>query len=103
MADTPSWLTSGGNNNAGTVGGGGDNFEMTTGVNASKTATTTPSGATASGTAGAGAAETTTTPQEDLPKIILTMRLANMGVAIALMVCSVRRISCPVLVATVVV
>jgi hypothetical protein len=82
MSDTPAWLATG-SDKAAPVGG--DNFEMTTGVTASQPAT--PSGASTTTSGASAAAES---PQEDLPKIILTMRLANMGVAIALIVCSVR-------------
>ncbi|CAB9517509.1 COPI associated protein [Seminavis robusta] len=84
MADTPAWLSSGNDNNA-AAAGGGDNFEMTTGVAASQQPTTPTVGSTTSATA----ASSTEAAEEDLPRMILTMRLANMGVAIALIVCSV--------------
>ena len=80
MSETPDWLA---DNNAGDSGGAG-NFEMTTGV-----AQTTPA---ASATSGGGASSSDAAAAEDeegLPKMILLMRLANMGVAIALVTCSV--------------
>ena len=82
MADTPGWLSP--NNDAGTGGGGGDNtFEMTTGVTPEPTSGAVGGSTTTSTTAAAA-------NDEDLPGVILTMRLANMGVAIALVACSVR-------------
>lgn len=85
MSDTPAWLTESGNAQG---VGGGDNFEMTTAVAITQPtapaggSTTSGTGATASGTA-AGADD------GDLPGVILTMRLANMGVAIALVAVSI--------------
>ena len=85
MSETPAWLST---DNA---GGGGDNFEMTSGITASEpVATPTGGGSTTSGTVG-GSTTTSGAAAEDndLPGIILTMRLANMGVAVALVACSV--------------
>jgi len=85
MSETPTWLTND-NNNAGVD----NSFEMTSGVTPAAPATAP---AAASATGGSMVADGSTTPaaeEKDLPGIILTMRLANMGVAIALVACSVR-------------
>ena len=86
MSETPAWLS----DNNGNAGGGGDgNFEMTEGVNVTQPATPTGS-ATASGTASPSNAQVGSAEDaEKLPGVILTMRLANMGVAIALCTVSV--------------
>lgn len=91
MSETPSWLSPA--NDAAAGGGGGtDNntnaFEMTSGVTPESTSNhQIAAGPTASGATSAAAAD-----DQDLPGVILTMRLANMGVAIALVACSVRRL-----------
>jgi hypothetical protein len=70
MTDTPSWLSK--ENAASAPAPAAESFEISSGAdnNASR--------------------PTTIQDDADLPYIILMMRLANMGVAIALMACSVR-------------
>ena len=70
MADAPSWLSN--DDNAAAPAAATQSFEMSSGAD------------------GAPAASTTSVPDDpDLPGVILTMRLANMGVAAGLMACSV--------------
>lgn len=87
MSETPAWLNSDTNANAGS----GDNFEMTTAVTGSQP--TTPLASATSGTGGSTISAGATEEDNDLPGVILTMRLANMGVAIALVACSVRGVA----------
>jgi len=83
MSETPGWLspTSG----AGAPAGDSNTFEMTSGV----TPEPSPGASAAAGSNGNSSGEAAT-DDNDLPGVILTMRLANMGVAIALVACSVR-------------
>jgi hypothetical protein len=79
MSETPSWLTAGneapppvppaGNSALQTSGGGSDPLNTNYGVTA-----------------------TSTEDEKELPGVILTMRLANMGVATALITISVRTV-----------
>lgn len=81
MSETPGWLSPTNDASAGAAGDA-NTFEMTSGVTPEST---TAAGSTASATTSGAAAD-----DNDLPGVILTMRLANMGVAIALVACSVR-------------
>ena len=83
MSETPAWLSGGDNANGG-------NFEMTEAVNI--TQPTAPVGGSATATTSVAAPAAGSQEEADaekLPGVILMMRLANMGVAVALMVISV--------------
>jgi hypothetical protein len=76
MADTPSWLSPG-NEAPAPAAGASTTLEVDNGV-----------GAAPAASADYGVTEN---QDNDLPGMIFTMRLANMGVAIALITISVRR------------
>jgi len=82
MAETPAWLSS---DSPTANAGGGDNFEMTTAVAQPSAGASPSSGTTGASAITGGNAE----DDEKLPGVILTMRLANMGVSIALVVVSI--------------
>lgn len=81
MTDTPSWLTPEGGG-AAAPAPAAPSAPDTFALNEGAPTTSTPSAPAAT----AGAAQAA---DDDLPGVILTMRLANMGVAVALIVCSV--------------
>ena len=82
-ANTPSWLSDNNNN----FGGGSTGGDVLAADTNNAVATTSPSPLGISTTNGTNASNDDDDP--DLPGVILTMRLANIGVAVTLIVYSV--------------